>query len=44
MCMNRVTSPVTEYIAARIGESFWRAGADLVQASMVGPSPLGFRR
>ena len=25
--MKRVTSPVVEYIAARIGESCWRTGA-----------------
>ena len=37
--MKRVTSPVVEYIAARIGESFWRAGADFSQAAMVGGSP-----
>ena len=42
--MKRVTSPVVEYIAARIGESFMRSGACFSQAAMVGGSPVGFSR
>ena len=42
--LDRISTAKGEYIAARIGESFWRAGAAFSQAAIVGGSPVGLSR